>query len=102
MAGASSAGPGPRDDEHRQVGRGEAAAAAVAQRPGALRRAQSVAAEEQEHRHNHRADGQPGRPEGHRRVARSSCCCCYLDNEEEDRCAPTFVVYWYARGLEEW
>lgn len=42
MTSSSPAGPGPRDDEHRQVRRGEpgaAAAVAAMQRPGALRRA---------------------------------------------------------------
>jgi hypothetical protein len=42
MTSSSPAGPGPCDDEHRQVRRGEpgaAAAVAAMQRPGALRRA---------------------------------------------------------------
>ncbi|KAF8783905.1 hypothetical protein HU200_000355 [Digitaria exilis] len=82
MASASSAGPGPRDGEHRQVGRGEAAAAAMTvQRPGALRRAQSVAAEKHEQHRNHHTDVQPRRPEGHGPRLLTSC---YLD--DGDRC----------------
>jgi hypothetical protein len=66
MASSSAAGPGPRDDEHRQVRRGEPAAGAPVaawQRPGALRRAKSVAAEKQEHHRDRHANSQPTRPE---------------------------------------
>jgi hypothetical protein len=79
MTGASPAGPGPRDGEHRQFRRGEPTGAVAVQGPGALGRAQSVAAEKQENHRHHHTDGQPRRPEGHGHRPR-----CYLGGGDDD------------------